>query len=111
MTTNAKWNRAIREVNSVESKKHLKDQLYKLIGKLQANDRYPDSPLWKNNFTNLVIPEEYKVTIKEKEGWSRPETLSKENELELEKLLDELFGENYENDEYEFLELLGFSNF
>ena len=111
LTTNAKWNRAIREVNSVESKKHLKDQLYKLIGKLQANDRYPDSPLWKNNFTNLVIPEEYKVTIKEKEGWSRPETLSKENELELEKLLDELFGENDENDEYEFLELLGFSNF
>ena len=107
LTTNAKWNRAIREVNSNERKEHLKDKLYRLIGKLKANDRYPDSPLWENNFTKLVIPDEYKVTIKEKKGWSRPETLSKEDELILIELLDELLGEYDE----EFLELLGLENF
>ena len=107
LTTNTKWKHAITTVNSVESKKHLKDKLYKLIGKLQACDKY--GHVWKGNVTDLVIPDEYKTQIKDGDDnwWGMPETLSKEHEKELEKLLTEFLG-GYDE---ELLELLGLSKF
>ena len=96
----SKWIRAIKEVNTKEDKKHLKDKLFLLIGKLQSYDN--------TNTTEISIPDEYKVPKVITDPWYHwpfPETLTKEDEELLVNLLHEIVdGEDVGE---ELLELLG----
>ena len=96
----SKWIRAIKEVNTKEDKKHLKDKLFLLIGKLQSYDN--------RNTIEVSIPEEYKVPKVCTDPWFHwpfPDTLTKEDEELLVNLLTEIVDDKYVGEE--LLELLG----
>ena len=95
----SQWIRAIEEVNANEDKKHLKDKLFLLIGKLQSYDN--------TNTEEISIPEEYKVPKVVTDpwyNWPLPDTLTREDEELLVNLLHEIVdGEDVGE---ELLELL-----
>ena len=95
----SKWIRAIEEVNANEDKKHLKDKLFLLIGKLQSYDN--------SNTAEISIPEEYKLPKVVTDPWYHwpfPDTLTKEDEELLVNLLHKIVdGEDVGE---ELLELL-----
>ena len=96
----SKWIRAIEEINTKEDKKHLKEKLFLLIGKLQSYDI--------TNITEISIPEEYKVPKVLTSPWCHwplPDTLTKEDEELLVNLLTDIVDS--EDVGEELLELLG----
>ena len=107
LTPKSKWILAIEDVNTKEDKKHLKEKLYQLIGKLQFYEN--------RNTRDILIPEEFKIKkerLKVKNPfwhWRLPETLTNEDEELLVNLLMDVVAD--EDVGEELLELLRIDKF
>ena len=96
----SRWMKAIKAVNKKEANRHFTEKLFILIGKLQSFEH--------ENTKGIVVPDKYKAkkAIVDPE-WISPETLSKEDELLLIEMLDDIVGEEHVDQELEmFLNII-----
>ena len=95
----SKWIKAIKEVNINEDKRHLHDQLFRLIGKLQSYEN--------ENTKEILIPDEFKISKAIHDvNWFRNdnhETFNEENKKILIEILEDLVGEEHVDGELERL--------
>jgi len=98
LASKSKWMKAIEEVNNSDDKRHLRAQLFRLIGKLQS--------FGNENTKDICIPDEFKISKAPNDpDWVRPDTLNKEDELLIIDLLEDIVGEEYLDQELQ--EVLG----
>ena len=96
----SKWISTIKEVNSIEDNEKLKENLYKLIGKLQSYEN--------ENTKEISIPEDFKIGKAMNDAiWKMPDTLTDEDEDLLVNLLLNIVDDEDVNEE--LIELLGLS--
>ena len=89
--------KAIKEVSTKEEMKHLRVELYRLIGNLQAFENH-------QNTEGILIPEEFKSSkLVNDANWSTPETLSNKEEILLIDLLEDLVGEEHVSEDLQEL--------
>ena len=92
----SKWIKAIEVVNTLDDKKHLKEKLFRLIGKLQSFEN--------ENTKGISIPEEFNVEKANKNPrWNKPSNLTKEHEELLVKFLKNIVANDDVNQELQTL--------
>ena len=90
----SRWMKAIKEVSTKEDIKHLIEKLYTLIGKLQSYDN--------ENTRGISIPDKYKISKANIDAaWEKPDVLTKEYEVLLINLLEDIVGDVYPDKEFQ----------